>query len=80
MVTERFKELTIMPLASVEVLEEIIPEETKADALKEIITLANHLAIRWDRVGTLAEKRLEVIEVVDRIVCQSRGNTESPSK
>jgi benzoyl-CoA reductase/2-hydroxyglutaryl-CoA dehydratase subunit BcrC/BadD/HgdB len=71
MVTERFKELTITSLASVEVLEEIIPEETKADALKEIITLANHLAIRWDRVWTLAEKRLEVIEVVDRIV-QSR--------
>lgn len=72
MVTERFKELTITSLASVEVLEEIIPEETKADALKEIITLANHLAVRWDRVWTLAEKRLEVIEEIGRIVCQSR--------
>jgi hypothetical protein len=71
MVTERFKEMTLWSLASVEVLEEMMPGETKVDALKEIIGIAAHLTARWDRVWALAEKRLEVIEVVNRIV-QSR--------
>ncbi len=61
-------------------MEEMLLEETKADALKEIILLASHLAPRWDRVWTLAEKRLRVIEEVERIVCQSRDDTERPSK
>jgi hypothetical protein len=62
----------ITSLAGVEVCEEMIPEETKVETLKEIIILASYLASRWDRVWTLAEKRLEVIEEVGRIVCQSR--------
>lgn len=70
----------MMPLAAVEVLEELIPEETDVEALKEIIKFASHLAIGWNKVWELAEKRLEVIKEVERIVCQSKGNTKSPSK
>ena len=61
----------ITPVATAEVLEEeIIPEETDAEALKEIIKFASHLVARWDRVWALAEKRLEEVE---RIM-QSRDN------
>jgi hypothetical protein len=81
MFTKKFeKELLMMPLAAAGVVEEIIPEETDMEALKEIIKFAGHLAIGWNKVWELAEKRLEVIEEVERMVCQSRGNTESPSK
>jgi hypothetical protein len=67
MVTERFKEITLDSLAAVEVLEEMIPEETEADALKEIIGIASHLTAKWDRVRTLAERQLGIIEVADRM-------------
>ena len=74
MVTKKFKgELLIMPLAAARVVEEIIPEETDTKALKEIIHFARILVAGWDRVWTLAEKRLEVIEEVQRIM-QSREN------
>jgi hypothetical protein len=81
MVGKKFKkELLITPLAAAKVLEEIIPEETDTEALKETIKFAGHLAIGWNKVWELAEKRLEVIEEVGRIVCQSKCNTERPSK
>ena len=63
-------------MASVEVLEEMIPEETKPDALKEIIGIASHLTAKWDRVWTLAERRLEIIEVAERMM-KSRGKETS---
>jgi hypothetical protein len=73
MFTKKFeKELLMMPLAAAGVVEEVIPEETDMEALKEIIKFASHLAIGWNKVWELAEKRLEVIEEVGRIVCQSR--------
>jgi hypothetical protein len=83
---ELFKDCTIteraflMSLAGLNILERQIPKQTKEGTLKEIITIASQMTARWERVWTLAEKRLEVIEEVERIVCQSRGNTESPSK
>ena len=67
MVTERFKGIYLDSLANVEVLEEMLPEETEVRILKEIISIARDLTARWDRVWTLAERRLEVIEVVERI-------------
>ena len=71
MVTERFKEITLSSLAAVEVLEEMVSEETKVDALKEIIGIANHLTAKWERVLTLAKRQLEIIEVAERML-QSR--------
>ncbi|MGZ6224720.1 MAG: hypothetical protein ACXWMH_04320 [Syntrophales bacterium] len=69
MVTKRFEEvLLIMPLAAARVVEEMIPEETDIEAIKEIIKFARILVASWDRVWTLAEKRLEVIEEVERIM------------
>jgi hypothetical protein len=74
MVTKEFdKDLLIMPLAAAEVVKEIIPEETDTKALKEIIKFASHLVANWDSVWTLAERRLEDIEEVQRIM-QSRDN------
>ena len=67
MVTKRFKEIYLHSLANVEVLQEMVPEETKVDALKEIIGIASHLTSKWDRVWTLAERQLEIIEVAERI-------------
>jgi hypothetical protein len=67
MVTKRFREIYLTSLAAVEVLEEMVPEETKADALKEIIGIASHLITKWDRVLTLAKRQLEIVEVVERI-------------
>jgi len=67
MVTERFKEIYLHSLANVEVLEEMVPEETTSDALKEIISIASHLTAKWDRVWTLAERQLGIIEIADRI-------------
>ena len=63
------RRIFIMSLASVEACEEIIPEEISTDTLKEIIDIASHLTAKWDRVQTLAEKRLKVIEEVERMVC-----------
>jgi hypothetical protein len=81
MFTKKFeKEFLMMPLATARALEEIIPEETDTETLKETIKFAGHLAIGWNKVWELAKKRLEVIEEVERMVCQSRGNTERPSK
>ncbi len=77
MFTKKFKkELLITPLAAAGVVEETIPEETDTEALKEIINFAYHLAAGWDRVRTLVERRLEVIEAAERIV-QSRGKEAS---
>ena len=81
MVKKEFvKEFLMMPLATAKALEEIIPEETDTEKLKETIKFASHLVNGWIKVLKLAEKRLEVIEEVGRIVCQSRGNKENPSK
>jgi len=67
MVTESVREIYLSSLAAVEVLEEMIPEETRPDALKEVIGIASHLTAKWDRVWTVAEKQLGVIEAVERI-------------
>jgi len=67
MVTDRVREIYLSSLAAVEVLEEMIPEETRPDALKELIGIASHLTAKWDRVWTVAEKQLGVIEAVERI-------------
>ena len=72
MITERFREIYLSSLASVEVLEEMIPEETEAGALKEVIGIASHLTTKWERIWTLAEKQLGIIEVAERMV-QSKG-------
>ena len=63
------RRIFITSLASVDACEEIIPEEISTDTLKEIIDIASHLTAKWDRVQTLAEKRLKVIEEVERMVC-----------
>ncbi len=76
-ITER---VFLTSLAGVNVLEKQIPKKTKVDTLKEMITIASQMTARWERVWTSAEKRLEVIEEVERIVCQGRGNTERPSE
>lgn len=71
MVTKEFvKEFLISSLATVEVLLEIVPNETNIEKLKETIKFAGPLTIRWSRVLELAEKRLEIMEEVGRIVCQ----------
>ena len=67
-------EFLIRPWATARFLEEdIIPEETDTEALKEIIKFARYLVASWDRVWTLAEKRLEGLEGAQRIL-QSRDN------
>jgi hypothetical protein len=76
MVTKRFEDITLSSLATVEVLKEMIPEETKIDALIEIISIASCLTAKWDRVWTLAEKHLEVIKVAERIM-KSKGRDPS---
>jgi len=64
----------LRPWATVEVLgEDIVPKETDIKALKEIIEFAKRFVAKWDRVWTLAEKRLQVMEEVERIM-QSRDN------
>ena len=63
------REMLIMSLAWVDACEEMIPEETRTDILKEIIDVADQLTTEWDRVWALAEKRLRVIEEVERMVC-----------
>ena len=65
MVSPRFKEITLASLAAVEVLEEMIPEETRPDALKEVIGIASHLTAKWDRVWTVAEKQLGLSKVLN---------------
>ena len=67
MVTESVREIYLSSLAAVEVLEEMIPEETTVDALKDVIGIASHLTAKWNRVWTLAEKQLGVIEGAERI-------------
>jgi len=67
MATDRVREIYLSSLAAVEVLEEMIPEESRPDALKEIIGIASHLTAKWDKVWTLAEKELGVIEGAERI-------------
>ncbi len=67
------KEIQIMSLAATEVVEEIVSEETDTEALKKIIHFARYLVASWDRVWTLAEKRLQVLEEAQRIM-QSRDN------
>jgi hypothetical protein len=37
-------------LAAAEVLEELIPEETDVETLKEVIKFAGHLTIGWNKV------------------------------
>jgi hypothetical protein len=72
MITKFESELLIKPLAIAEVVEEAIPQETDTEALKQIVKFATHLTIRWDKVWTLAERRLEVIQEAERMV-QSRA-------
>ena len=56
------REMLITCLAWVDACRKIIPEETRTSTLKEIIDIASQLTAKWDRVGTLAEERLRVIE------------------
>jgi len=64
----------LRPWATVAVLgEDIVPKETDIKALKEIIEFAKRFVAKWDRVWTLAEKRLEGLEGAQRIL-QSRDN------
>ncbi len=68
MITKKFEsELLVMPLSAARVVQEAIPEETDAESLREIIKFARHLVAGWDRVWTLSERRLEILEVVERI-------------
>jgi len=65
MFTDRVREIYLSSLAAVEVLEEMIPEETRPDALKELIGIASHLTAKWDRVWTVAEKQLGLSKVLN---------------
>ena len=65
MATDRVREIYLSSLAAVEVLEEMIPEETRPDALKELIGIASHLTAKWDRVWTVAEKQLGLSKVLN---------------
>lgn len=67
MVTERFKDFYLQPLAAAEVLEEMIGGETDVEAVKEVLSIATCLTDKWDTVRALAERQLKVIGVIDRL-------------
>ena len=59
MVNEKFnkKNLLITPLATAEVVRELIWEESDSETLEEIIKFSSHLVIEWQKVLVLAEER-----------------------